>query len=81
MKGNARFDCLLTMRPAEFFIDDLEEIIWNEIMFSRLVLPGGENKLALAACKNKKRTNVDFDFVSGKGSAIRRPCSQNCSLN
>lgn len=58
---------------AEFLVDDLQDIAWNETMFTRLVLPGGEREVASAACKNKKKANIDFDFVSGKGMSIRVP--------
>lgn len=52
---------------AEFFVDDLKDIDFNQNMYRSLVLPGGEKELALAAVKHRNSTDVDVDFVKGKG--------------
>ena len=57
---------------AIFLVDDLKDIAWNMDLFPRLVLPEGDKELILAACKHKKRSDIDVDFVADKGKNLFR---------
>ena len=50
-------------------------------LFPRLVLPDGDKELVLAACKHKRRTDIDVDFVADKGKHLSplHPISQDVS--
>lgn len=56
---------------AQFNVDDLSEIVWNDDAFKHLVLPGNEKDLAWAFVENKCLSNNQFDdFVPDKGRGI-----------
>ncbi|OCL09532.1 P-loop containing nucleoside triphosphate hydrolase protein [Glonium stellatum] len=58
---------LRTKEWAQFHIDDLAEIVWNDTAFDNLVLPGGEKELAWAFVENKNMSNYAYDdFIPDK---------------
>ena len=62
---------LKTKDWAQFNIDELNEIVWNDAAFDHLVLPGNEKELAWAFVENKALSNNQFDdFVPDKGRGI-----------
>lgn len=62
---------LKTKDWAQFNVDELDEIVWNEAAFDHLVLPGNEKELAWAFVENKALSNNQFDdFVPDKGRGI-----------
>ena len=48
-------------------MEELHDIEFDPNMYGSLVLPGGEKELALAAVKHRNSTDIDVDFVKGKG--------------
>lgn len=54
---------------AEFCVDRITDIAWNENAFDSLVLPNDEKELILAFAEGKANSNFD-DFVQGKGKGI-----------
>ena len=59
---------MLTRSTAQFCIDNLAPIVWNDAAFTHLVLPGNEKELAWAFVENKALSNNSFDdFVHDKG--------------
>jgi hypothetical protein len=62
---------LLTQIKARFCIDNLSAIVWNDVAFKNLVLPGNEKELAWAFVENKALASNRFDdFVHDKGIYI-----------
>lgn len=62
---------LKTKNWAQFNIDELSDIVWNDDAFKHLVLPGNEKELAWAFVENKTLSNNSFDdFVPDKGRGI-----------
>lgn len=63
---------MLIKRPtAEFCIDDLSPIVWNDAAFDHLVLPGNEKQLSWEFVENKALANNNFDdFVQDKGMEL-----------
>lgn len=62
---------LKTKDWAQFNVDELDDIVWNEAAFDHLVLPGNEKQLAWAFVENKALSNNQFDdFVPDKGRGI-----------
>lgn len=62
---------LKTKDWAQFNVDELNDIVWNEAAFDHLVLPGNEKELAWAFVENKALSNNHFDdFVPDKGRGI-----------
>lgn len=62
---------LKTKDWAQFNIDELSDIVWNEDAFNHLVLPGNEKELAWTFVENKTLSNNSFDdFVPDKGRGI-----------
>lgn len=62
---------LKTKDWAQFNVDELNDIVWNEAAFDHLVLPGNEKELAWAFVENKALSNNQFDdFVPDKGRGI-----------
>ena len=56
---------------AQFLVDDLTEIEWNDAAFDHLVLPGNEKELAWAFVENKALSTNHFDdFVQDKGTCL-----------
>jgi len=53
---------------GRFFIDNLDDIVWNDKAFDNLVLPGGEKELAWEFVESKARSEETIDdFVPEKG--------------
>jgi len=62
---------LKTKDWAQFNVDELDDIVWNDAAFDHLVLPGNEKELAWAFVENKALSNNQFDdFVPDKGRGI-----------
>lgn len=62
---------LKTKDWAQFNVNELSEIVWNDEAFKHLVLPGTEKELAWAFVENKCLSNNQFDdFVPDKGRGI-----------
>lgn len=62
---------LKTKDWAQFNIDELDDIVWNDAAFDHLVLPGNEKELAWSFVENKALSNNQFDdFVPDKGRGI-----------
>jgi hypothetical protein len=62
---------LKTKDWAQFNVDELDDIVWNEAAFDHLVLPGNEKELAWAFVENKALSKNEFDdFVPDKGRGI-----------
>lgn len=62
---------LKTKDWAQFNVDELNDIVWNEAAFDHLVLPGNEKELAWAFVENKALSSNQFDdFVPDKGRGI-----------
>lgn len=62
---------LKTKDWAQFNVEELSEIVWNDEAFKHLVLPGNEKELAWAFVENKCLSNNQFDdFVPDKGRGI-----------
>ncbi|KAH6695039.1 P-loop containing nucleoside triphosphate hydrolase protein [Plectosphaerella plurivora] len=62
---------LKTKEWAEFCIDDLSPVAWNDAAFDHLVLPGNEKQLSWDFVENKALANNNFDdFVQDKGRGI-----------
>ncbi|KAG8159225.1 hypothetical protein KVR01_010886 [Diaporthe batatas] len=56
---------------AQFNVDELDEIVWNDSAFDHLVLPGNEKELAWAFVENKALSKNQFDdFIPDKGRGI-----------
>ncbi|KAK0717519.1 P-loop containing nucleoside triphosphate hydrolase protein [Lasiosphaeria miniovina] len=56
---------------AHFLIDDLDEIVWNDAAYDKLVLPEGEKELAWDFVESKAaEKEVTDDFVADKGRGI-----------
>lgn len=62
---------LKTKDWAQFNVDELDDIVWNDAAFDHLVLPGNEKELAWAFVENKALSKNQFDdFVPDKGRGI-----------
>ncbi|KAF4338669.1 Fidgetin 1 [Fusarium beomiforme] len=61
---------LKTKEWAQFFVDDLAPVEWNDAAFDHLVLPGTEKQLAWEFVENKTLANNFDDFIQDKGRGI-----------
>ncbi|KAM0421225.1 hypothetical protein ACHAPT_010945 [Fusarium lateritium] len=61
---------LKTKEWAQFFVDDLSPVIWNDEAFGNLVLPGGEKQLAWEFVENKALASNFDDFIQDKGRGL-----------
>ncbi|KAF9776896.1 hypothetical protein IL306_004854 [Fusarium sp. DS 682] len=61
---------LKTKEWAQFFVDDLAPVEWNDAAFEHLVLPGTEKQLAWEFVENKTLANNFDDFIQDKGRGI-----------
>ncbi|RSL99891.1 hypothetical protein CEP52_009419 [Fusarium oligoseptatum] len=61
---------LKTKEWAQFFVDDLSPIAWNDDAFTNLVLPGSEKQLAWEFVENKALANDFDDFIQDKGRGL-----------
>ncbi|KAF5976068.1 Fidgetin 1 [Fusarium coicis] len=61
---------LKTKDWAQFYIDDLTPVVWNDAAFNHLVLPGTEKQLAWEFVENKTLANSFDDFIQDKGRGI-----------
>ncbi|KAF4434895.1 Fidgetin 1 [Fusarium acutatum] len=55
---------------AQFYVDDLTPVVWNDAAFNHLVLPGTEKQLAWEFVENKTLANSFDDFIQDKGRGI-----------
>jgi hypothetical protein len=56
---------------CEFNVSELQEMVWNDEAFEKLVLPGGEKELAWTFVENKSHSKSDFDdFIADKGRGL-----------
>ncbi len=54
-----------------FFIDNIQDITWNEDAFDSLVAPQEQKDLVLAFAQAQSKTSIGFDdFIRGKGKGI-----------
>jgi hypothetical protein len=60
---------LKTKEWGEFFIDELNDVVWNEKAFDNLVLPEKGLVWEFAEAKNLANDKYD-DFIAGKGMSI-----------
>ncbi|KAF4472976.1 Fidgetin 1 [Fusarium albosuccineum] len=61
---------LKTKEWAQFCVDDLSPITWNDAAFENLVLPGTEKQLAWEFVENKSLANSFDDFIQDKGKNL-----------
>ncbi|EMT66629.1 Fidgetin-like protein 1 [Fusarium odoratissimum] len=61
---------LKTKEWAQFYVDDLTPVVWNDAAFNHLVLPGTEKQLAWEFVENKTLANSFDDFIQDKGRGI-----------
>jgi hypothetical protein len=62
---------LKTKDWAQFNVDELADVVWNDDAFNHLVLPGNEKNLAWSFVENKCLSDNQFDdFVPDKGRGI-----------
>ncbi|KAF5585407.1 Fidgetin 1 [Fusarium pseudoanthophilum] len=61
---------LKTKDWAQFYVDDLSPVVWNDAAFNHLVLPGTEKQLAWEFVENKTLANSFDDFIQDKGRGI-----------
>ncbi|KAF5556290.1 Fidgetin 1 [Fusarium napiforme] len=61
---------LKTKDWAQFYVDDLTPVVWNDAAFNHLVLPGTEKQLAWEFVENKTLANSFDDFIQDKGRGI-----------
>ncbi|KAG5771686.1 hypothetical protein H9Q72_001857 [Fusarium xylarioides] len=61
---------LNTKEWAQFYVDDLTPVVWNDAAFNHLVLPGTEKQLAWEFVENKTLANTFDDFIQDKGRGI-----------
>ncbi|KAF7555355.1 hypothetical protein G7Z17_g2224 [Cylindrodendrum hubeiense] len=62
---------LKTKEWAQFCVDDMAPVVWNDEAFKHLILPGNEKELAWAFVENKALAANNFDdFVQDKGRGI-----------
>lgn len=55
----------------EFFIEQVEDIVWNNDAFDKLVLPDDQKELVLAFSESQLEGGAAFDdVISGKGKGI-----------
>ncbi|QGI68221.1 hypothetical protein CEK27_012192 [Fusarium fujikuroi] len=61
---------LKTKDWAQFYVDDLAPVVWNDAAFSHLELPGTEKQLAWEFVESKTLANSFDDFIQDKGRGI-----------
>ncbi|KAL5609689.1 hypothetical protein FOVSG1_004370 [Fusarium oxysporum f. sp. vasinfectum] len=61
---------LKTKEWAQFYVDELTPVVWNDAAFNHLVLPGTEKQLAWEFVENKTLANSFDDFIQDKGRGI-----------
>ncbi|KAF5251704.1 hypothetical protein FANTH_3314 [Fusarium anthophilum] len=61
---------LKTKEWAQFYVEDLTAVVWNDAAFNHLVLPGMEKQLAWEFVENKTLSNSFDDFIQDKGRGI-----------
>lgn len=56
---------------CELNVSEVQNMVWNDEAFDKLVLPGGEKELAWTFVENKSQSTSDFDdFVADKGRGL-----------
>ncbi|KAL7757054.1 hypothetical protein ACKLNR_014047 [Fusarium oxysporum f. sp. zingiberi] len=61
---------LRTKEWAQFHVNDLTPVLWNDAAFENLVLPGPEKQLAREFVENRTVANSFDDFIEDKGRGI-----------
>ncbi|RGP78409.1 hypothetical protein FLONG3_3545 [Fusarium longipes] len=61
---------LRTKEWAQFCVNDLDQVIWNDAAFDNLVLPGPEKQLAWDFVESRAMANSFDDFIQDKGRGI-----------
>ncbi|KAF4415952.1 hypothetical protein F53441_14581 [Fusarium austroafricanum] len=61
---------LRTKEWAQFHVNDLTPVVWNDAAFENLVLPGPEKQLAWEFVENRALANNFDDFIEDKGRGI-----------
>ncbi|KAI8631669.1 ATPase [Xylariaceae sp. FL1651] len=54
----------------DFFVADVEEIVWNNNAFDKLVLPEDQKELILAFSESQIKGSTFDDIISGKGKGV-----------
>jgi hypothetical protein len=55
----------------QFYIDSVQEIVWNEDAFASLVAPAEQKELILAFAESQAKHKDQFDdVIQGKGRGI-----------
>ncbi|KAI3327316.1 ATPase [Xylariaceae sp. AK1471] len=54
----------------DFFVEDVEEIVWNNHAFEKLVLPEDQKELILAFSESQLQGSTFDDIISGKGKGV-----------
>ncbi|KAI1129276.1 P-loop containing nucleoside triphosphate hydrolase protein [Nemania abortiva] len=63
--------CLSSKIWSEFYVDNIQPIVWNEEAFRRLVLPGDYKEIIYAFVQEQLRGGDSFDdIVEGKGQGF-----------
>lgn len=66
-----KIGCELTHTKADFSIDDLNPVQWNDKVFGQLVLPADQKELIAALVESHTIGKDNFDdFVKGKGKGF-----------
>lgn len=66
-----KIGCELTHTKADFSIDNLNPVQWNDKVFGQLVLPADQKELITALVESHTIGNDNFDdFVKGKGKGF-----------
>jgi hypothetical protein len=61
-------NCFANKQIAQFCVNDLSPVEWNDSAFNNLVLPGREKELAWAFVECKALASNQFDdFIQDKG--------------
>jgi hypothetical protein len=54
----------------DFYVEDVEEIVWNNHAFEKLVLPEDQKELILAFSESQLQGSTFDDVISGKGKGV-----------
>ncbi|KAF4496207.1 Fidgetin 1 [Fusarium agapanthi] len=55
---------------AQFYMDNLTPVVWNDAAFNHLVLPGMEKQLTWEFVENRTLANSFNDFIQDKGRCV-----------
>ncbi|KAI7767306.1 hypothetical protein LZL87_009708 [Fusarium oxysporum] len=61
---------LKTKEWAQFYVDDITPVVWNDAAFNHLALPGTDKQLAWEFVENKTLANSFDDFIQDKDRGI-----------